>query len=54
MGDRPDVRHLPTPVNTKKKGGHTSMPGVRFEPTIPMFERPKTVRALHREATGTG
>jgi hypothetical protein len=30
--------------NTEKRG-HTSMPRVGFEPKIPVFERPKTVRA---------
>jgi hypothetical protein len=29
----------------------TSMPRVCFEPTIPVFERAKTVHALDREAT---
>jgi hypothetical protein len=27
------------------------MPGVKFEPTIPVFERAKTVHALDRSAT---
>jgi hypothetical protein len=39
--------------NTEKRG-HTSMPLVGFEPTIPVFEWPKTVRVLDRVATGTG
>jgi hypothetical protein len=30
------------------------MPGVRFEPTIPVFERAKTVHALDRVATVIG
>jgi len=30
------------------------MPRAEFEPTIPVFERSKTVRALDRAATGTG
>jgi hypothetical protein len=30
------------------------MPREGFEPTIPMFERLKTVRALGRVAIGTG
>jgi len=30
------------------------MPRVGFEPTIPVFERPKFVRASDRAATGTG
>jgi hypothetical protein len=33
--------------------GHTSMPLAGFEPTIPLFERLKTVRALDRAAIGT-
>jgi hypothetical protein len=27
---------------------------MEFEPTIPVFERPKTVRASDRSVTGTG
>jgi len=43
--DRPDVTTLPTQENTtQKKRGNTSMPRTGFEPTIPMFERSKTVR----------
>jgi hypothetical protein len=30
---------------------HTTMPGVRFEPTIPVFERAKPVYALDSAAT---
>jgi hypothetical protein len=30
------------------------MPRVGFELTIPVFERPKTVRVLDRSAIGTG
>jgi hypothetical protein len=30
------------------------MPRAEFEPAIPMFERPKTVRVLDRVAIGTG
>jgi hypothetical protein len=30
------------------------MPRVGFEPKIPVFERPKTVRDSDRSATGTG
>jgi hypothetical protein len=30
------------------------MPRAWFEPTIPVFERLKTVRDLDRKATGTG
>jgi len=39
--------------NTEKRG-HTSMPRAGFEPTIPVFERSKTVRALDRAVIGTG
>jgi len=39
--------------NTEKRG-HTYMPRTEFEPTIPVFERSKKVRALDRAATGTG
>jgi hypothetical protein len=52
MGDQPDARPLPT-HNTEKRG-HTSVPRAGFEPVIPVFERPKTVRALDRTAIGTG
>jgi hypothetical protein len=30
------------------------MPEAEFEPTVPMFERAKTVHALDRAATVTG
>jgi hypothetical protein len=54
-GDQPDARPLPTQDNTNtEKHGHTSMPLAGFEPTIPVFERPKTVRALDRAAIETG
>jgi len=33
---------------------HTSMPRAEFEPTIPVFEWLKTVRALGRVGIGTG
>jgi len=39
--------------NTEKRG-HTSTPRVGLEPTIPVFERPKTVRASERLAIGPG
>jgi hypothetical protein len=35
----------------KKTHTQTSMPGIGFETTIPVFERGKTVRALDRAAT---
>jgi hypothetical protein len=34
----------PLPTQTKNKGRQTSMPWVGFEPTIPLFERAKTVQ----------
>jgi hypothetical protein len=37
----------------RKKCGHTSMPRAGCEPAIPIFERPKTVRALDRAVIGT-
>jgi hypothetical protein len=37
-----------------EKCGHTSMPRVGFEPTIPVFERLKTVRALDCAANWIG
>jgi hypothetical protein len=43
-----------TGQHNKEKRGHTSMPRAGFEPTIPMFERPKTVRASDHAAIGTG
>jgi hypothetical protein len=45
--DQPVARPLPTHrvTQTKNKCTQTSMPRVRFEPTIPVFERAKTVHA---------
>jgi hypothetical protein len=54
MGDRPAARPLPTQDNTTKKNADTSMPRVGFEPTIPVFEWPKTLRASDSSAIGTG
>jgi hypothetical protein len=46
-GDRPDKRPLPTQdSNPPEKHRHISMPRVGFEPTIPVFERQKTVCVL--------
>jgi hypothetical protein len=39
---------------TQNKSTHTSMPQVGFEPTIPVFERVKTVHALEGAATVIG
>jgi hypothetical protein len=46
-GDKPVTRPLPThrTAQTQNKRTQTSMPQARFEPTIPVFERAKTVRA---------
>jgi hypothetical protein len=46
--------YLHTGQHNTEKRGHTSMPRVEFEPTIPVFERPKKVGASDRSATGTG
>jgi len=56
MGDQPDASPLPTHRTTQhtKSPTHTSMPRVRFKPTIPVFDWPKTVRASDRSAIGTG
>jgi len=55
-GDRPDASSLLTGDSTTQKDAdtHTSKLRVGFEPTIPVFERSKTVRALGRAAIGTG
>jgi hypothetical protein len=55
-GDQPVVRPLPehrTP-QTQNRGTQISMPQVCFEPTIPVFERTKTVHALDRAAIVIG
>jgi hypothetical protein len=51
--DQPVVRPLPTQrtTQTQNKRTQTSMPWVGFEPTMPAFERAKTVHALHRAVT---
>jgi hypothetical protein len=41
-------------AQTQKKRTQTSLPRVGFEPTIPVFERAKTVQALDRAATVLG
>jgi hypothetical protein len=55
-GDRPVARPLPTHRRTQRenKRTHTTMPRVGFEPTIPLFERAKTVHALDRSGTVIG
>jgi hypothetical protein len=54
--DQPIRKSLPThrTTQTQNKRTKTSMSGVGFEPTIPVFERAKTVHALHRAATVIG
>jgi hypothetical protein len=51
MSDQPVARPLP---NTNTEETQTSMPQVGFEPTIPAFERAKTVHALYRVAPVIG
>jgi hypothetical protein len=55
-GDQPVARPLPThrTTQTQNKRRQTSMPWVGLEPTIPVFERAKTVHDLDRTATVTG
>jgi hypothetical protein len=55
-GDQPVARPLPTHRTTQTQNKHTetSMPWVGFEPTIPAFERAKTVHALDAAATVIG
>jgi hypothetical protein len=50
-GDQPVARPLPTyrATQTKNKSTLTSIPRVRFEPTIPVFERTKTVHTLRQK-----
>jgi hypothetical protein len=43
--------HTHTHTQTQNKCAQTSMPRMGFEPTIPVFKRPKTVYALDRAAT---
>jgi hypothetical protein len=55
-GDQPVARSLPThrTTQTQNKRTQTSMPRVRIEPTIPVFQRTKTFHALDRAATVIG
>jgi hypothetical protein len=46
--------YLHTGQHNTEKSGHISIPRVGFEPTTPVFERSKTVRASDRSARGTG
>jgi hypothetical protein len=52
-GISPSQGPLPThrTTQTQNKSTQTSIPQVGFEPTVPMFERVKTVHALERAAT---
>jgi hypothetical protein len=52
MGDQPVAR--PLSAQTQSKLAQTSMPRMGIEPTIPVFERAKTVHALDRAATVIG
>jgi hypothetical protein len=47
-------RYIHRTTQTKTKRTQTSIPRVGFEPTIPVFERAKTVHALDRAATVIG
>jgi hypothetical protein len=47
-------RYLHRTTQTQKKRRQTSICGVGFEPTIPVFERAKIVHALDRAATVIG
>jgi hypothetical protein len=53
MGDQPVARSLPThrTTQTQNKCTQTFMQQVGLEPTIPAFERAKTVHALERAFT---
>jgi hypothetical protein len=55
-GDQPVAMPLPThrTTETQNKRSQTSVPLVGFEPTIPVFERAKTVHDLDRAATLIG
>jgi hypothetical protein len=57
-GDQPVARPLPiyktTQTQNTRKRTQTSMPRMGFEPTIPAFERARTVHASGRAATAIG
>jgi hypothetical protein len=55
-GDQPIARPLPAHRTARTNNNHTqtSIPQVGFEPTIPVFERAKTVRVSDRTATVIG
>jgi hypothetical protein len=50
----PQGRYLHTEQHKHRINAHTSMPRVRFEPKIPVFERAMTVHALGRAAPVMG
>jgi hypothetical protein len=52
-GDQPVARPLPTHKTTQTQNERTQtfMPRMEFEPTIPAFERAKTVHASDRADT---
>jgi hypothetical protein len=54
MGDQPVVRPLPArrTKQTQNKRTQTSMSQVGFDPTIPVFERAKTVHVLQVRPRG--
>jgi hypothetical protein len=54
MGDQSQGRYLDTEQHKQNKRTETSTTQVGFEPTIPVFEREKTVLALERAVTVTG
>jgi hypothetical protein len=56
MGDQPVARplHIHRTTQTQNKLTQTFIPQVGFEPTIPLFERAKTVHASDRAATVIG
>jgi hypothetical protein len=56
-GNQPGARPLPIQDNTtqhRETQTRISMPPAGFEPTIPVFERSKTVTALYHAVIGTG
>jgi hypothetical protein len=53
-GDQPIARPTHRTTQTQNKCMQTSMPRVGFDRTIQVFERAKTVHALHRGATVIG
>jgi hypothetical protein len=56
MGDQHVTRPLPThrTTQTQNKLTQISMPGMGFEPKVPVFQRTKTVHASDSTVTVTG